>query len=207
MPPAQPAPDFVHRFIPAGKADLTLVLLHGTGGGENDLLPLGRRLMPGANLLSIRGKVLENGMPRYFRRIREGVFDEQDLRFRTNELADFLVSTFHGPFIAVGYSNGANIAASALLLRPETFTGAMLFRAMVPLQPERPPALTGKPIFLAAGKYDQIVPPENTKQLADMFDQYGAAVTLNWEDTDHGLADHEIETARQWARSFTRETA
>ena len=203
--PAQPAPDFVHRFIPAGDVDLTLVLLHGTGGDENDLLPLGRRLMPGANLLSIRGKVLENGMPRFFRRIREGVFDEQDLRFRTNELAGFL-KNFHGPLIAAGYSNGANIAASILLLRPEVFTGAILFRAMVPLRPEKPPALTGKPIFLAAGKNDQIVSAENTKQLATMFDQYGAAVTLHWEDSDHGLADQEIEAARQWARAFTRET-
>jgi predicted esterase len=203
--PAQPAPDFIHRFIPAEKADFTLVLLHGTGGDENDLLPLGRRLMPGANLLSIRGKVLENGMPRFFRRIREGVFDEQDLRFRTKELADFL-GNFSGPFIAAGYSNGANIAASVLMLRPEVFTGAMLFRAMVPLRPEQPPALTGKPIFLAAGKHDQIVPAENTKQLATMFDQYGAAVTLHWEESDHGLADAEIEAAKHWARAFMRET-
>ncbi len=198
--------DFVHRYIPADlRAGVTLVLLHGTGGDENDLLPLGRRLLPGANLLSVRGKVLENGMPRYFQRLSEGVFDEQDLRFRTNELADFL-GQFHGPFIAVGYSNGANIAASLLLLRPDVFTAAILFRAMVPLQPEKLPDLTGKGVFLAAGKQDLIVPAENTKRLADMLESCGATVTLHWEDAGHGLEDAEVEAAKAWARGFASET-
>ena len=194
--------DFVHRYIPSDlHAGVTLVLLHGTGGDENDLLPLGRRLLPGANLLSVRGKVLENGMPRYFRRLREGVFDEQDLRFRTNELADFL-HQFHGPFLAVGYSNGANIAASILLLRPEVFDSAMLFRAMVPLEPEPAPDLADKRIFLAAGKQDPIVPPENTQRLADMLKSHGAQVNLHWAESGHALTDAEIEAAKAWATAL-----
>jgi phospholipase/carboxylesterase len=200
-------PDFVHRYIPADlHAGITLVLLHGTGGDENDLLPIGRRLLPVANLLSVRGKVLENGAPRYFRRLREGVFDEQDLRFRTNELADFL-QQFHGPFVAAGYSNGANIAASILLLRPEVFEGAMLFRAMVPLEPEQAPDLAGKTVFLAGGKQDPIVPAENTRKLAGMLKSYGAQLTLHWEEAGHALTDAEVETAKAWARAFAPESA
>jgi phospholipase/carboxylesterase/glyoxalase family protein len=135
--------EFVHRFIPARERErgLTLLLLHGTGGDETDLLPLGEALAPGAALLSPRGKVRENGMPRFFRRVSEGVFDLEDLRFRTHELADFVAeaAAAYGfdptRVVAVGYSNGANIAASIVLLRPQTFAGAILFRPMVPLVP------------------------------------------------------------------------
>ena len=194
--------DFVHRYIHSDlDTGVMLVLLHGTGGDENDLVPLGRRLLPGANLLSVRGKVLENGMPRYFRRLSEGIFDEQDLRFRTNELADFL-HQFHGPFVAVGYSNGANIAASILLLRPDVFDAAILFRAMVPLSPEQPPDLSGKQVYLSSGKEDPIIPPDNTSRLADMLKNYGADVTLHWEDAGHNLTESEIEAAQAWARSL-----
>ncbi len=190
-------PEFIHRYIPADDdAGVTLVLLHGTGGDENDLLPLGRGLLPGAALLSLRGKVLENGMPRFFRRLREGVFDLLDLRFRTNELADFLAK-FPGPLIAAGYSNGANIAASTLLLRPEVFAGAILFRAMVPLVPEQPPDLSGKPVFLSAGRQDPIVPPENTAQLAGMLERYGADVALHWENAGHTLTAADVDAARE----------
>src|SRR5207249_8127960 len=142
----RPQPDFIHKFVP-GKWDRTLLLLHGTGGNERDLLPLGRELDPNASLLSPRGKVLENGMPRFFRRLAEGVFDLEDLQKRTQELADFVISAAehykidNKKIVAVGYSNGANIAASTLLLRPETLAAAVLFRAMVPLVPETKPDL------------------------------------------------------------------
>ena len=134
----RPQPDFIHEFVP-GSSSRTLLLLHGTGGNERDLIPLGRELDPNAALLSPRGKVLENGMPRFFRRLAEGVFDLEDLKYRTNELADFVTAAGqHYGFatdqlVAVGYSNGANIAASMLLLRPEIMHMAILFRAMVPL--------------------------------------------------------------------------
>ncbi|MDP9254855.1 MAG: alpha/beta hydrolase, partial [Verrucomicrobiota bacterium] len=143
----RPQPDFVHEFV-SGTSERTLLLLHGTGGNEHDLIPLGRELDPAAALLSPRGKVLENGMPRFFRRLAEGVFDLEDLKKRTHELADFVVAeTQHRKFaadqiVAVGYSNGANIAASMLLLRPEILRAAILFRAMVPLAPNNLPDLS-----------------------------------------------------------------
>ena len=138
-------PDFIHEFV-AGKSNRTLLLLHGTGGNERDLIPLGRELDPNAALLSPRGKILENGMPRFFRRLAEGVFDLEDLKKRTHELADFVVAAadrykidIHN-IVAVGYSNGANIAASMLLLRPEILSAAILFRAMLPLVPDQQPS-------------------------------------------------------------------
>ena len=163
---------FTHRFIPVGKSSPVLLLLHGTGGNEEDLLDLGHSLHPGAALLSPRGKVLENGMPRFFRRLAEGVFDEADLIRRTHELADFVAAAEaeyqlqSRKVVAVGYSNGANIAASLLLLRPETLSGAVLLRAMVPIVPESLPDLAGIPVLLAAGRGDPYVPPEGTNQLA-----------------------------------------
>src|SRR6266542_6119784 len=137
----RPQPDFIHEFVP-GTSHWTLLLLHGTGGNERDLIPLGRELDPNASLLSPRGKILENGMPRFFRRLAEGVFDLEDLKQRTNELADFVGRAAQhyklaaDQIVAVGYSNGANIAASMLLLRPEILHAAILFRTMVPLVPE-----------------------------------------------------------------------
>src|SRR6266849_4527556 len=149
---------FTHRFIPSNKSEArttTLLLLNGTGGTEEDLIPVGREIAPNAAILSPRGKVLENGMPRFFRRFAEGVFDIEDLKFRTNELADFVgrASKHYGfdpkSVIALGYSNGANIAASILLLRPEILKGGFLFRAMIPLQPEKKPDLSGKNVFIS----------------------------------------------------------
>jgi phospholipase/carboxylesterase len=146
----RPQPDFIHEFVP-DSGSRTLLLLHGTGGNERDLIPLGRELDPNASLLSPRGKVLENGMPRFFRRLAEGVFDLEDLKKRTHELADFVVAAAQlyefdlKKIVAVGYSNGANIAASILLLRPETFAAAILFRAMVPFVPDIQPDLSFRP--------------------------------------------------------------
>src|SRR6266513_4219633 len=166
-------PDFIHEFVP-GASNRTLLLLHGTGGNERDLIPLGRELDPRAALLSPRGKILENGMPRFFRRLAEGVFDLEDLKKRTNELADFVAAAAqHYGFasdnvVAVGYSNGANIAASMLLLRPEILRGAILFRAMVPLIPETKPNLSSANVWIGAGNQDPIIPTSETQRLVEL---------------------------------------
>ena len=201
---------FVHRFVAAESPSLpTLLMLHGTGGDENDLLPLGQALAPGAALLSPRGKVLENGMPRFFRRLAMGVFDEQDLRLRTGELAEF-VRTASGRYsfdlgnvVAVGYSNGANIAGSLLLLYPRVLRAALLLSPMVPLKPEELPNLKGVPVFVAAGRADPIVPPENTQQLVSLLEQAGANVTQRWHPGGHELSQSAIEEARQWISSLS----
>ena len=199
---------FQHAFIPA-EADgaPTLLMLHGTGGDEHDLLALGRALYPGAALLSPRGQVLENGMPRFFRRLAEGVFDLDDLRRRTHDLAAFVAdaSTAYGfdarRVIAVGYSNGANIAASLLLLRPEVLAGAVLFHAMVPLVPEQSPDLRGVPVFMAAGRTDPLIPARLTEQLAEMLRQAGASVELQWQPGGHTLTQAEALAATSWLRA------
>jgi predicted esterase len=200
---------FVHQFVPAHSPSLpTLLLLHGTGADENDLLPLGQALAPGAALLSPRGKVLENGMPRFFRRLALGVFDEPDLRFRTRELHEFVRAASDrygfdlGNVVAVGYSNGANIAGSMLLLYPEALRAALLLSPMLPLKPEQLPNLKSVAVFVAAGRTDPIVPPENTKQLVSLLEQAGAAVTEHWHPGGHELTHSVIETAHQWLSSL-----
>jgi phospholipase/carboxylesterase len=168
--------DFIHQFIPGGTAKApVLLLLHGTGSDENDLIPLGRELLPGAALLSLRGKVLENGMPRFFRRLAEGVFDLQDLERRTEELGRFIegarreYALKENKLVAVGYSNGANIAAALILREPQHLSGAVLFRAMVPFTPESIPDLRGMSIFLSAGNRDPIVHAAKHKTLGFPF--------------------------------------
>lgn len=181
-----------------------LLLLHGTGGDETDLLPLGAALAPEAALLSPRGKVLENGMPRYFRRIAEGVFDLEDLRVRTHELADFVeaASEQYGfersLVVAVGYSNGANIAASMLLLRPSTLRAAVLFHGMVPLVPEEMPDLSGVRVLATAGRRDPLIPPEDAERLAGLLRECGADVRFHWQDGGHALTADEVDAAREW---------
>ncbi len=200
-------PDFIHEFVP-GTSNRTLLLLHGTGGNERDLIPLGRELDPSAALLNPRGKVLENGMPRFFRRLAEGVFDLEDLKNRTNELADFVAAAAqHYGFasenvIAVGYSNGANIAASMLLLRPEMLRGAVLFRAMVPLIPESLPDLSSVRVWIGAGSEDPIIPTSETQRLVELLRSAGADVTLRFFNAGHGLTSSEVETARQWLKEL-----
>jgi len=200
--------DFIHRFISANskakKSSLTLLLLHGTGGTEDDLIPLGNELTPNASILSVRGKVLENGMPRYFRRLQEGVFDLEDLKIRTDELADFILKSSSiydfdlKRLIAVGYSNGANIGASLLLRRPEVLAGAILFRAMVPFIPDVLPDLSKKFIILLEGMRDPIVSRQEAESLLKIFNKAHSNVTIRWQGSGHNLTQEDIESAKKW---------
>jgi predicted esterase len=196
-------PDFIHEFIP-GSSSRTLLLLHGTGGNEHDLIPLGRHLDPNAALLSPRGKVLENGMPRFFRRLAEGVFDLEDLKHRANELANFVTAAAqHYGFdldnlVAVGYSNGANIAAAMLLLRPEILSIAILFRAMVPVRQDKLLNLSSVRVWIGAGDVDPIVPTSEAKELAELLRGAGADVTIRFAKAGHSLTNQDVEAARLW---------
>ena len=200
--------NFVHEFVP-GSSTRTLLLLHGTGGNEHDLIPLGREIDPVAGILSPRGKVLENGMPRFFRRLAEGVFDEEDLKKNTYELADFVsAAAQHYEFpadkiAALGYSNGANIAASLLLLRPKTLRAAVLFRAMVPLVPEKMPDLSSVRVWIGAGNQDPVIPTSETQRLVELLRSARAEVTIHFVNAGHGLTSAEVETAGQWLSEFT----
>src|SRR5438094_754627 len=200
-------PDFIHEFVP-GTSDRTLLLLHGTGGNEHDLIPLGRELDPNAALLSPRGKILENGMPRFFRRLAEGVFDLDDLKLRTNELADFVTAaTKHynlaaDQIVAVGYSNGANIAAAMLLLRPEILRAAILFRAMVPLVPEKLPDLSSVRVWIGAGNQDPIIPTSDTLRLVELLRDASADVTIRFFNAGHGLTNDDVTAARDWLKKL-----
>jgi phospholipase/carboxylesterase len=194
---------FVHRFEPgADPRARPLLLLHGTGGDENDLVPLGRAVAPGAPLLSLRGKVLENGMPRFFRRLAEGVFDEEDVRRRAEELAGFVAEareaySLPAP-VAVGFSNGANIAAALLFLRPEALAGAALLRAMVPLSDVPPVDLTGKPVLLLSGAADPIVSAENAARLAATLGRTRAEMRHQTLPVGHGLSQADVTITKVW---------
>jgi phospholipase/carboxylesterase len=197
---------FVHRFEPGERRDLApILLLHGTGGDESDLLPLGKMIAPGAALLSPRGRILEHGMPRFFRRFEEGVFDEEDVRMRANELADFVETARRqyaiGAPIALGYSNGANIAAAIMLLRPQTLAGAMLLRAMVPLARSVEVDLAGAPVLIVSGASDPIIPPENASRLAAMLNAAGAKVDHRTIPVGHALSQADVTIARAWLRA------
>jgi phospholipase/carboxylesterase len=196
-----------HRFIPATQPDLTpLLLLHGTGGDENDLIPLGEQLSPGAALLSPRGKVLENGMPRFFRRLVEGVFDLDDLKARTQELADFVgqarnIYGLAAP-IAVGFSNGANIAASLLLTQPDVLAGAVLLRAMLPFEPEPLPDLAGKPVLLLSGSNDPMMPAAARDRLVAVLQAAGAKLVDEALPAGHNLTQNDLVIAAQWLQDL-----
>ena len=202
---------FSHRYIPPrmgndnNNSGLTLLLLHGTGGNEDDLLPLGHELDSNAGLLSPRGKVLEGGrIPRFFRRLAEGIFDIEDLKFRTLELAEFVKNASRtyefdpDKVIAVGYSNGANIAASMLLLKPQTLSSAILFRAMVPFVPNNRTDLSDKHIFMSSGLRDPIATRQEAERLSELFRQAHAVVELQWQNSGHELTQDDIDTAKQW---------
>jgi predicted esterase len=199
---------FAHVFrAPADPAAPTLLLLHGTGGTEHDLIPLAGRIAPAAGILSLRGKVLEGNMPRFFRRLAEGVFDLDDLRFRTKELAGFVETSASrygfdaARLVAVGFSNGANIAASLLLLEPGVLSGAILFRAIVPLVPDRLPALTGTRILMSNGRSDSLIPAPLAERLADLFRQSGADLTIEWQPGGHSLTKEDVALAARWINS------
>lgn len=208
MPPPRWSPQprlptealMTYRFEPGTSP--ALLLLHGTGGDENDLMGIGEILRPGAARLSPRGQVSENGALRFFRRLAPGVFDEEDLIRRTHELGDFVEDQMARQslrqIVAVGYSNGANIAASLLLLRPGLLSGAVLLRAMVPLEPAPPPDLGRVPVLLLAGKHDEMIPAPGTEKLAAILSQANADLTLVWRDCGHGLAKEDFSLARDW---------
>jgi phospholipase/carboxylesterase len=194
---------FIHRYEPATDPSRPpLLLLHGTGGDENNLLGLGRMISPGSALLSPRGKILENGMPRFFRRLAEGVFDEEDVKFRANELADFVVEArrAHGleAPVAVGFSNGANIAAAMLMLRPEALAGAALLRAMVPLSSAPQVDLAGKRVLMISGAMDPIIPADNSNRLAASLSASGAEVQHQMLPTDHNLSQTDLSLLVKW---------
>ena len=199
---------YLHRFEPGTHASAPpLLLLHGTGGDEHDLVPLARQLAPNSALLSPRGDVMENGHPRFFRRFAEGVFDLPDVERRTHALADFIRAAAQqyrfdaSRLIAVGFSNGANIAASLLLLRPESLAVAVLLRPMVVLTPAQLPRLNGKRILIASGTRDPIVPADHPTQLAAMFRQAGAEVSLQTTASGHGLVPADIAAAHAFFSS------
>jgi phospholipase/carboxylesterase len=182
----------------------TLVLFHGTGGTEHDLLPLAKLISPESSVLSVRGNIVENGMPRFFKRLAEGVFDEADLIFRTKEVNDFLDQAAaqygfdRGNLVAVGYSNGANIAGSLLFHYQNTFKGAILHHPMVPLRGLKLPDMSGMPIFIGAGSNDPICTPQETEELQQLLEGAGASVTVHWERFGHQLTSTEAKAAADW---------
>jgi predicted esterase len=200
---------FTHLYQPPRAPGApTLLMLHGTGGNEHELVPLASELMPGAGVLSPRGKVLERGMPRFFRRLAEGVFDLDDLRQRTLELADFIgeASRYYkfdsSRVIAVGFSNGANVAGSTLLLAPKVLAGAVLLRAMVPIVPDPLPAIPATPVLISNGRVDPLVPVAETDRLAALLRSAGAQVSVHWHQAGHQLVHDDIEQAHAWLARF-----
>ncbi|MGI8315284.1 alpha/beta hydrolase [Halobacillus mangrovi] len=187
-----------------GTSDRVLLLLHGTGGTEEDLLPLSGLIDKEASVLSVRGNVSENGMSRFFKRLREGVFDEEDLVERTNELNTFLSEAAEeygfdrDKVVAVGYSNGANIAGSLLFHFEKSLDGAILFHPMVPRRGIKLPDLHGLPVFIGAGENDPICPAQETDDLTELLEGAGAIVTNYWEKMGHRLTEAEVREAANW---------
>jgi len=197
---------FVHRFLPADDpvSSDTLVVLHGTGGDENDLIGIGQSVAPGAAIVSPRGNVLENGAPRFFKRLAEGVFDPKEVRSRAEELARFIrgaVITYRlNPerVFALGYSNGANVASTVMLVEPGILRGAVLFRPMVVYEPTERHDLNGSAVFISAGRMDPIVPTSSVERLVELFESASAEVTLKWQLAAHNLVPSEVREAADW---------
>jgi phospholipase/carboxylesterase len=193
---------FIHRFVPGEDPGPPLLLLHGTGGDENDLLPLANRIAPGCSMLSPRGKVNEQGLTRFFRRAPDGVWDRDDFNQRTLELADFLrqarAAYQIGKPIALGYSNGANIAWSLLLHDPQLLAGAILLRAMLPFDPRPLPDLRGVPVLLIAGTHDELIPVDRAGLLAALLGEAGADVSYEVLHAGHGLTKQDLTLATEW---------
>lgn len=206
MPPEL---SFQHVHEPGKENDpaYALILLHGTGANQHDLLPLASQTAPHKPLLSPLGKVREQGRPRWFKRKRPGVFDEDDLVHRAQELADFLEEASNAydldpdHLVAMGFSNGANIATTLLLLHPNILRGAVLLRPMLPLEPETLPDLTNVPVYIAAGEHDELVPKESLQRLTEILQEAGADVTTRWASAGHGLTSDEVTRIEQWLRA------
>jgi phospholipase/carboxylesterase len=196
-----------HVFI-KGTNEKTLLLLHGTGGTENDLLGLAKEIDSEASVLSVRGNVLENGMPRFFRRIADGVFDMEDLRFRTNELYDFVNEAAkkyefdRSNVIAIGYSNGANIAAALMYYKENALYGALLHHPMVPDHEATLPNLSGVNVWIGAGHNDMMCPPEESNKLNAMLTEAGASVHVDWFNYGHQLTMPEVDAAKAWYQNL-----
>ena len=197
---------FIHRFVPADDpaSAETLVVLHGTGGDENDLVEIGQAIAPGAAILSPRGKVLENGAPRFFKRLAEGVFDPNEVRARGEELSRFIRAAVAkygldpARVFAFGYSNGANAASTAMFIDPGLFQGAILFRPMLVFEPDDPPDLSGSSVLISAGRTDPIVPTNSVDRLVELLKSSRAEVTLKWQLAGHNLAPSEVREAADW---------
>ena len=197
---------FVHRFLPAPETGSgeTLIVLHGTGGDENDLIGIGQAVAPGAAILSPRGNVSENGASRFFKRLAEGVFDPKEVRSRADELARFIRAaiTRYGldptRIYALGYSNGANVASTVMFIEPALLQGAILFRPMVVFEPEETRDLSGSSVLISAGRMDPIVPASSVERLVELFEASRAEVTLKWQLTGHSLAPSEVREAAEW---------
>ncbi|HTD83699.1 MAG TPA: alpha/beta hydrolase [Gemmatimonadaceae bacterium] len=197
---------FIHRFVAAGDSasEETLLVLHGTGGDENDLIGIGQAVAPGAAILSPRGNVLENGAPRFFRRISEGVFDPKEVRSRAEELARFIraaVITYGldpERMFALGYSNGANIASTVMLIEPGVLQSSILLRPMLVYEPNEEKDLSGSAVFISAGRMDPIVPTTSVERLAALFESSHADVTLKWQLGGHSLVPSEVREAAEW---------
>ncbi len=195
---------FIHRFVPGEESADTLLVLHGTGGNENDLIGIGQAIAPSATILSPRGNVLENGAPRFFKRLAEGVFDPKEVRSRAEELARFIRAaaiTYRldpSRIFAFGYSNGANVASTVMLVEPGVIQGSILFRPMVVYEPPDKADLSGSSIFISAGRLDPIVPADSVEQLAEIFRSGNADVTLKWQISGHSLVPSEVREAADW---------
>jgi phospholipase/carboxylesterase len=193
---------FAEVAAPAGAP--LLVLLHGTGGGEQSFVQLGRRLMPGAHLVAPRGDVSEGGALRFFRRTGEGVYDMADLARATTKLTAFLEAQRQrlgaGEVFALGYSNGANILASVLFSAPQTIDRAVLMHPLIPFAPAPQPGLAGKKVLLTAGRRDPISPAPLTEQLAQYFAANGAETSLTWHDGGHEARPEEFAAAEVFLR-------
>jgi phospholipase/carboxylesterase len=200
---------FIHQFI-AGTAPYTVLLLHGTGGDETDLVPIGKSLAPGANLLSPRGRVLENGAPRFFRRLSHGVFDVEDVKLRAAELAGFIADSsvkYHfdaARVYVLGYSNGANIAQALMLLHPGVLAGGVLLRPMPVIEPTTVPDLKGIPVLIAAGDEDGMTTTELTHQVASQLSQAGAKVDVKWMAAGHELTPYDFQIVQAFFKSVSR---
>jgi len=197
---------YIHRFVPATDptAAETLLILHGTGGDENDLIGIGQAIAPGAAILSPRGNVSENGAPRFFKRLAEGVFDPKEVRSRAEELARFIRAAIAkygldgNRIFALGYSNGANIASTVMLVEPGLLQGGILLRPMLVYEPSERADLRGSAVFISAGRADAIVPATRVERLAELLQSLGAEVTLKWQLSGHNLMPSEVREAAEW---------